>query len=111
MKIFKKILERLDIKMDEARAIECDCHAMKLHSRALWGLNFIHRESIFTYKKGCKRYNSRVYTNTYNQRRHAIPRKFRFTAGPVSDSLFISPTGFSEFFSKSKLPPHKQMHT
>ena len=35
MKIFKKILERLDIKMDEAKAIECDCHAMKLHSRAL----------------------------------------------------------------------------
>ena len=29
-----KILERLD-KMDEARAIECDCHAMKLHSLAL----------------------------------------------------------------------------
>ena len=28
------ILERLD-KMDEARAVECDCHAMKLHSLAL----------------------------------------------------------------------------
>lgn len=43
------ILERLD-KMDEARAVECDCHAMKLHSLALWELNFIHSQIIFTYK-------------------------------------------------------------
>ena len=40
------ILEWLD-KMDEAR---CACHAIKLHSLALWELNFIHREIIFTYK-------------------------------------------------------------
>ena len=33
---------------------ECDCHAMKLYSLALWELNFIHRQ-IISLTKGCKK--------------------------------------------------------
>ena len=35
---------------------ECDCHAMKLYSLALWELNFSHREIILL-TKGCKKTN------------------------------------------------------